>query len=158
MRGPYPGPHKDCFLCRGWRWNCSPYRFHSPDAGSIELLWWYFWRGWLDNGIDNGIHGPPLSSNRTVFLLEIGRFYSFPFQHYRSSVWLPLQLVERTCTRLTVLDSGQCRFRKGYVDPSFRQHHPCSLCEYYYKPWLHTVANANLSNYARSIFGMNCSI
>lgn len=158
MRGPYPGPHKDCFLCRGWRWNCSPYRFHSPDAGSIELLWWHLWRGWLDDDINNGIYHLPLCSNRILFSLENYRLFSFHFQHSRSSVWLPLQLVKRTFTRLTVMYSGKCRFRKGYVDPSFRQYHPYSLCEYYYTPWLHAIAKANLSNYARSIFGMNCSI
>ena len=39
------------------------------------------------------------------------------------------------CSSLTRLHltnytySGRFRFRKGYVDPSFRQHHPHSLCE-----------------------------
>lgn len=52
--------------------------------------------------------------------------------------------------------SGRFRFRKGYVDPSFRQHHPYSLCEYStVLAWC--TCQGKLSNCTRSTFGMNCS-
>jgi hypothetical protein len=39
--------------------------------------------------------------------------------------------------------SGRFRFRKGYVDPSFRQHHPYPLCEYSPLSWLYALAKGS---------------